>query len=58
MVCTATALADPGPYENLGTVTAIYGEVLISDSDVSHYYGVEPLTYVYLPLVMRHAPSH
>jgi len=45
MVCTAFGTAQAGQYANVGTVTgfadvAVGGEV--SDSDPSHYFGIEP----------------
>jgi hypothetical protein len=40
MVCQATGTAVPGPYANLGTVTADSALGAVSDSDPSHYTGV------------------
>jgi hypothetical protein len=37
--CTATGTATEGQYDNLGTATAEEGA---SDSDPSHYLGIEP----------------
>jgi uncharacterized repeat protein (TIGR01451 family) len=53
MVCTATGWAELGLHENLGVVEATYEDMLIEDSDPSHYRGVSSLHYVYLPLVLR-----
>jgi hypothetical protein len=50
MTCTATASASLGPYENLGTVVATFGDATISDSDPSQYRGV---LIFYLPLIGR-----
>ncbi len=36
---TKTGIAEPGLYKNIGTVTATYNGMSITDSDPSHYYG-------------------
>jgi uncharacterized repeat protein (TIGR01451 family) len=41
-VCTATGTAAPGPYANIGTVTATGAQQQVTDSDPSHYVGVAP----------------
>ncbi len=38
---TRTGIAEPGLYKNIGTVTATYNGVPVSDSDPSHYYGTQ-----------------
>jgi hypothetical protein len=40
--CTVSGVAEAGQYANLGTVVGHYGDVEVSDSDPSHYFGVEP----------------
>jgi uncharacterized repeat protein (TIGR01451 family) len=46
MDCTATGLAAPNQYGNLGTVTAYDPllDLVVSDVDASHYFGVVPAT--------------
>jgi hypothetical protein len=53
MVCTATGWAELGQHENLGFVEATYEDMVIGDSDPSHYLGIPSVRYVYLPLVLR-----
>jgi hypothetical protein len=53
MVCIGSGMTVLGPYENLGTVKALYGVVTVSDSDPSHYLGLQTWVYVHLPLVLR-----
>jgi hypothetical protein len=55
MVCTATGWAEAGQHENLGIVEATYEDMVLGDSDPSHYLGVSSVRYVYLPLVRREA---
>jgi hypothetical protein len=52
MVCTGSGVAKAGQYKNMGTVVAHFGEVTISDTDSSHYWGLPDL-YLYLPLVLH-----
>lgn len=40
MTCTASGMAEPGQYANLGTVTANGECIPVSDEDLSHYFGV------------------
>lgn len=42
MDCSGSGAANPGPYRNMGTVTAMpqSGGALVSDSDASHYTGI------------------
>ncbi|MBN1877563.1 MAG: hypothetical protein JXA33_25295, partial [Anaerolineae bacterium] len=40
--CTLSGTAVPDHYTNLGTVEAEFGTTTVSDSDPSHYFGVEP----------------
>ncbi|HXF62100.1 MAG TPA: SdrD B-like domain-containing protein [Caldilineaceae bacterium] len=48
ITCTATGVAQPGQYANIGTVTALTELGLVaprqtvSDTDPSHYFGVSP----------------
>jgi hypothetical protein len=46
MICTGSGVATLGQYSNVGTVTASYtttaGPGTITDSDASHYLGVDP----------------
>jgi uncharacterized repeat protein (TIGR01451 family) len=44
MTCTATGTAVAGQYVNVGTATGVSPEPLaaVSDTDLSHYYGVAP----------------
>ena len=42
--CTATGVATVGPYENTGTVTADAGTAMVTDTDLSHYVGLGPVT--------------
>ena len=42
MTCTGTGVATPGQYRNVGTVTAQTTAGEVTDSDVSHYLGVDP----------------
>jgi hypothetical protein len=42
MTCTGFGLAALGPYVNVGTVNALSGATSVTDSDPSHYLGVEP----------------
>ncbi|MEM7130733.1 MAG: SdrD B-like domain-containing protein [Chloroflexota bacterium] len=44
MVCEATGVAIPGQYANLATVAAnaVDGCAPVTDSDPSHYFGIEP----------------
>jgi hypothetical protein len=42
MTCTGSGTAEPGPYMNVGTVTASGpGGEVVSDDDISHYTGVD-----------------
>ncbi len=40
MTCTGSGVAVAGQYVNEGTAVGSFGEVQVSDSDPSHYYGV------------------
>lgn len=40
--CTASGVAGIGQYENLGGVSASYGDYPVDDEDYSHYFGFEP----------------
>jgi uncharacterized repeat protein (TIGR01451 family) len=42
MTCTASGTVQPGPYANVGTVTATHSSGPITDSDSSHYFGQGP----------------
>ncbi|MEN8234536.1 MAG: SdrD B-like domain-containing protein [Actinomycetota bacterium] len=42
MTCTASGTAAAGQYENIGRVDAIYNEVAVSGTDLSHYFGSDP----------------
>lgn len=42
MTCTANGISVAGQYSNLGTVTADFLGVMLSDTDPSHYTGVTP----------------
>jgi hypothetical protein len=48
MICSGTGTAAEGQYENTGTVEALYtaetpeGNIVVTDSDISHYLGVAP----------------
>ncbi len=43
MTCTATGVAEPGQYSNLGSVTGVGEEgVRVDDQDPSHYFGELP----------------
>lgn len=43
MTCTAQGVATAGQYANIGTVVGTnIRDTTVSDSDPSHYYGVEP----------------
>lgn len=39
MECTAAGVAAAGQYANLGSVAGYYEDVLVSDTDPSHYFG-------------------
>jgi hypothetical protein len=41
MTCTGVGVATAGPYQNIGTVTALKGMQFAMASDASHYVGVE-----------------
>ncbi len=41
-ICTQQGAATEGQYSNLGTVTAMWGSISVSDSDLSHYLGILP----------------
>lgn len=41
MTCTGVGVARPGPYMNIGTVTALAGPAAAIATDPSHYVGVE-----------------
>jgi hypothetical protein len=42
IVCAATGTAEPGPYANLGTATAVGAGQTVIDDDPSHYTGSRP----------------
>ena len=46
MTCTGSGVATLGPYANIGTVTATWmsseGTGTVTDSDASHYVGIDP----------------
>jgi hypothetical protein len=42
MTCTGSGVAAVGPYRNVGTVTANSASGSVTDSDASHYLGVNP----------------
>ncbi len=42
LTCTATGVATPGQYSNVGTVTATGAGTPVGDTDPSHYVGVVP----------------
>ena len=44
MTCTGLGVAAVGPYMNIGTVTALADSATVTDSDPSHYVGVEPVS--------------
>ena len=39
--CVVYGTAEAGQYANVGTATGSYGDVTVSDSDPSHYFGTE-----------------
>jgi hypothetical protein len=51
--CLENGVAVLGLYTNVGTVSAIYNTQPVSASDVSHYTGILPYYYLYLPWVKR-----
>jgi hypothetical protein len=51
--CSRTGEAEEGPHSNLATVVGFHGNLSVSDSDPSHYLGVEPWYSVHLPIVLR-----
>lgn len=46
MTCTASGLAMAGQYANLGSVSGMAGQVEVSDTDPSHYFGETPVVAV------------
>jgi uncharacterized repeat protein (TIGR01451 family) len=48
--CTLDSVALSGQYTNEASVSGAYGELVVSDTDRSHYYSSNA---VYLPLVVR-----
>jgi len=40
--CTTTGIAVLGEYENIGSVSGEYASITVSDSDPSHYQGIDP----------------
>jgi uncharacterized repeat protein (TIGR01451 family) len=40
--CTLTSTASGGQYANLATASGLYASAVVSDTDPSHYFGVEP----------------
>jgi uncharacterized repeat protein (TIGR01451 family) len=54
MVCTTDGTAILGQYANLGTVSGSPPTGPdVSDSDPSHYFGVEMERFIYLPIVIK-----
>jgi hypothetical protein len=54
MVCTAAGIAVAGQYANLGTAVATPPDgPAVSAQDWSHYFGFNPNSFIYLPLVLR-----
>jgi hypothetical protein len=42
MTCTAVGVAAAGDYSNLGTVSGSYGDMVVTASDASSYFGADP----------------
>ncbi|WP_049890920.1 COG1470 family protein [Methanohalobium evestigatum] len=40
MICTANGTAQEGQYSNIGNVTANFSDIIVTDEDPSHYFGV------------------
>jgi hypothetical protein len=51
--CSLTGTAVAGQYTNMATVwgTPPQGFADVSDTDPSHYFGVHPIAFIYLPLI-------
>ena len=51
--CTLVGVAVLEQYGNTGTVVAYFQDWRLFDEDRSYYFGVEPMHYVYFPLIVR-----
>jgi hypothetical protein len=53
MTCTTAGVAVEGPYANLGTATAYFGDTGLQATDPSHYLGQIAERRVFLPAILR-----